>query len=551
MIMSNIYRKMRLGLFASTALVGLLTSSCGDFLEITPLNAVVVENFWEKKSEVENVVTSCYYNMQNAELTKRLIVWSELRSDNVSDNSALTNNEDLYNFYTNNITTMNPWNSWSSFYDVINLCNTVLYYAPQAQQKDGNFSMDELHAYEAEALSIRALCYFYLIRTFQKVPLITKASIGDDEDFKVAANDEATVLKQIKDDLKWSLQYIWSKNYFDDVRERKGRFNTQSVYALLADISLWEGDYESCLTYTQKIMDDKLAEYKQQSEELLNNDYDLYMNNGALALYEGYPLLDGSVSYHYPYSMLFYQGNSFESIFEVQYDYTNRSNGNEGLKMFYGDNSNTGSGMLNAASWMVDQSGTSLFSDKNDVRLLENTGYDGVTTSSSYPIFKYRATWLTDDGLYLRTTAANWVVYRLTDVMLMRAEALAYIGGDANCEEAFSIVKAVNERSCGGVTKLSYNKDNIKQLVLDERQRELMFEGKRWYDLVRMVRHSESPTQTMSVLRNTYLMRKYQKNGQDAVTRLGSVNNLYLPFHQDEIDVNPLLAADQNPAYVY
>ena len=47
MIMSNIYRKMRLGLFASTALVGLLTSSCGDFLEITPLNAVVVENFWE------------------------------------------------------------------------------------------------------------------------------------------------------------------------------------------------------------------------------------------------------------------------------------------------------------------------------------------------------------------------------------------------------------------------------------------------------------------------------------------------------------------------
>ena len=46
-------------------------------------------------------------------------------------------------------------------------------------------------------------------------------------------------------------------------------------------------------------------------------------------------------------------------------------------------------------------------------------------------------------------------------------------------------------------------------------------------------------------------MALYQKNGQDAVTRLGSVNNLYLPFHQDEIDVNPLLAADQNPAYVY
>ena len=136
---------------------------------------------------------------------------------------------------------------------------------------------------------------------------------------------------------------------------------------------------------------------------------------------------------------------------------------------------------------------------------------------------------------------------------MARAFERAYTCGNRRIR----IRAAGGEHSCGkrGVVTAAVirvkHKDNIKQLVLDERQRELMFEGKRWYDLVRMVRHSESPTQTMSVLRNTYLMRKYQKNGQDAVTRLGSVNNLYLPFHQNEIDVNPLLAADQNPAYVY
>lgn len=47
------------GTLALAASLGGLTVSCGDFLDITPLNAVVVQNYWEKKSEVESVITSC------------------------------------------------------------------------------------------------------------------------------------------------------------------------------------------------------------------------------------------------------------------------------------------------------------------------------------------------------------------------------------------------------------------------------------------------------------------------------------------------------------
>jgi len=535
-------KKIIVSVIAATTLC-----ACNDMLELKPLNAVVVENYWEKESEVEAVVLSCYYEMQNADFTKRLIAWGELRSDNITETSALQQNTDLFNLYNNNITTSNSWNSWAAFYNVINLCNTVLYYAPQAQSNDGNFSEETLHSYEAEVRSIRALCYFYLIRTFQKVPLVLDATIGDDESFQVKASSEEEVIAQIITDLTYAEEYIWDKEYFDNVTERKGRFNKQSVKALLADVYLWNGDYELCNDVCDDIIAEKINEYNDQQKEVLSGVYTSQTVNGDLALYEGYPLIDGSQDVHYAYNRIFVTGNSFESILEIQYDYANRAAGNEGITYFYGNMSNWGSGILNAASWLVDQG--NLFTDANDIRMFENTGYNGTSTSESYYIRKYRTTYENSSDGNLRSTAPNWIVYRLTDIMLMKAEALAYIGGTENAEEAFEIVKAVNERSCLGSSRLEYNTANIKEIVLDERQRELISECKRWYDLMRMVRHSDNPTQAMSTLRNSYLMRKYEKNGKDAVARLASVNNLYLPFAQSEIEVNPLLEEDQNPAY--
>lgn len=542
--MNILYKKKTL-LMACAAV--LTMSSCNDFLAITPLNSIVVENYWEKKSEVEAVIAACYVDMEAANFNKRLIVWGELRGDNVAETSTLKQNTELHDFYTNNITTTNSWNDWAPFYNVINLCNNVLYYAPQAQAGDGNFSMEELHSYEAEARCIRAFCYFQLVRTFQKVPLVLNASIGDDEDFKVAAASEDSIMAQIIDDLQWAGQYIWSASYFDDIAQRKGRFNKQSAKALLGDVYLWKGDYQRCADLCKEIMDEKVAEYQSQLSDMQSGNYNSYMQNGDISLYEGYPLIQGQTGSHDAYNRIFIDGNSFESIFEMQYDAENNIS-NAGLTMFYGGLTNVGSGQLNTAAYLT-TTDNELFSDKTDIRLYENTGYDGKTAAQSYYILKYRMSYANTNTGALRTTYPNWIVYRLTDIMLMRAEALAYLGGEINCQEAFSLVEAVNERACGGQTKLTYDQTTIKEQILEERQRELMFEGKRWYDLVRMVRHSDNPTQAMRTLRNTYLLRKYDTGGQDAIARMASINNLYLPFYQSEVDVNPLLESDQNPAY--
>ena len=505
-------------------------------------------NYWEKKSEVESCIASCYYAMQDANFSKRVIAWGEMRADNTTDNAALQNSENDYNYYVNNITSQNTWCSWASIYNVINLCNTVLYYAPSAQEKDGNFTEEELQSYNAEVRSIRALCYFYLIRTFKKVPLVTNATIGDDEDFKVAASSEEEVLAQIIEDLEWAKEYIWGERYFDTPAERKGRLNKLSVKAILADVYLWKGDYARCAEYAAEVIAAKQTEYALQQQQVSQGENDLYYANGTLNLYEGYPLIDGTIL-HYANQQIFVIGNSFESLFELQYDFDIRDN--SGVTSLYGSTRTLTGGMLSAANYIIERQVGSLFEDLNDGRLIDYVNYDGYTVSNSYSILKYRAAKDVNEQIQMSGKAANWIVYRLTDVMLMRAEALAYIGGEENLEEAFRLVKAVNERACGGTSKLQTKPDDIKRLVLDERQRELMFEGKRWYDLMRMVRHADEPTKMMSTLRNTYLLRKYQTGGRDAITRLASVDNLYLPFYQPEIDVNPLLEADQNPAYQY
>jgi hypothetical protein len=97
----------------------------------------------------------------------------------------------------------------------------------------------------------------------------------------------------------------------------------------------------------------------------------------------------------------------------------------------------------------------------------------------------------------------NFIFYRLSDVMLMRAEALVQLGstaGDDYMRKAFNMVQAVHARalldpatdSLKWSTFSGKSQSEMEQLVMEERQRELCFEGKRWFDLLRFnYRHVE------------------------------------------------------------
>ena len=68
-----------------------MAASCDDFLSIEPLNDIVLEKFWTNEADVTSVMNACYTQLESADCIQRMIVWGELRSDNMTTGSGISN----------------------------------------------------------------------------------------------------------------------------------------------------------------------------------------------------------------------------------------------------------------------------------------------------------------------------------------------------------------------------------------------------------------------------------------------------------------------------
>ena len=164
-------------------------------------------------------------------------------------------------------------------------------------------------------------------------------------------------------------------------------------------------------------------------------------------------------------------------------------------------------------------------------------------------------------SLYARDkNRTNYIFYRLSDIMLLKAEALVQTMSNANDDstvtanmeiirEAFALVNVINKRSlCQNPLKDTLQlgnyttKSQMEDLVLLERQRELMFEGKRWFDLVRDAMRKENTNTLIS-----RALQKYTSNTSVIQNKLLKLDAIFWPIHEDELKVNKNLK--QNPVY--
>jgi hypothetical protein len=498
------------------------SSSCNKYLELQPQDGIIKEEFWKTKEQVQASVIGIYssmmeyssggYNSQGyiPSMAELFFVWGESRADNVS--TATASSFDDIALTTMNVQPTNVNANWRPFYRTINFCNTLLEKAPEVLTNDNTFTQRQLDIYMSEALTVRALMYFYLVRTFGDVPLKLDATLSDENITPIEKSTQAQVLDQIIADLKKAESLAVTSH--GNAEQDKGRITRYTVNSLLADVYLWTDKYTECVAECDKVI-----------------------NSGRFGLIRGATVNGPSIEYNDSwFNTLYADGNSNEGIFELQYS-------QQRLNPFFTIFSPT----IPARRWVA---AADLMERVFSVDMTNPQNYDirgdrASVSAATSTVWKYVGA----SPSVLRTidqSFAHWIFYRYADILLMKAEALNESG---NGQGALNLVYQVRQRANALVstdpTPSPSDKFAVQDFILDERAREFCFEGKRWFDVLRNAKRNKYAR--LPILLNMIAQSVPSNMQQSAQAKAKDVNSHYMPIYLYELQTNKKLV--QNSFY--
>lgn len=425
------------------------STSC-DVIEQTPESDITPANFWKTPKDAEAGLIAVYNLYMNS--AQNAFELGEVRSDNVEvppkwGYEMVAGYQDLNN---NIFGPTDGFCNWVPFYNVITRANEVLFYTEKIEFKD---NVDKSRIL-GEAYFIRANSYFILAKNWGAVPLIIEPFFSQGENMYVERTSVDKIYDQILNDLTLAEGLLPITR--SDLRVRATKAAAQ---ALFCDVLLTRGysmfaqttDFSTAITKADAV--------------LANTNYSLA--SGA------------------KYADIFRKGNSTESILEISFDYKNSQT--QGLCNFFLPRAYTKKRPYGGQIIMMPSHSLVNSFEPGDLRSTttftvlskdEEIYYDKEVKGMTYGN-KYLGT-VTEIGV-MRYSDNHIIIYRLPDVMLMKAEALIKIN---KISEAVNIVNQIRSRA-GLPSKTTSTAAEALDLVLDERKKELAFEGKRWYDLLR------------------------------------------------------------------
>ncbi|MCB0534514.1 MAG: RagB/SusD family nutrient uptake outer membrane protein [Lewinellaceae bacterium] len=388
-------------------------------------------------------------------------------------------------------------NSWLTAYAAINQLNAVLAFLPGIRNSDAALSNSQANRIEGEALFLRGLLYFDLVRLFALpiglnagqqpgVPLMLNPVLKK-EDFQFP--EQASVVKvyeQINRDLAAALPLLPEYN-------STGRPGQHAARAFLARMAFQEGRYSDAASYT---------------EAMLSSAFDLTDS---------------------PQDFFTTEGNT-EEIWTLP---CSPEDPNGGLSTVFG----LGGGNQTFATADYLQAQQEIISPAQQ-NALGQAGYTAVDlrTDTGYlvthPLLVQDGVvgWRTNKFEQVQEESDDIPMVRFAEILLLRAEALARLQG-SNTESvellnrvrrrAIRVVDAGKQLVPGGAGFIEYktgdfpDANSLIEAIIRERRIELAFEGNFFHDQMR-------------------LQRPVQGLGYDTC-------RLRLPIPQRELDVNPNL----------
>ncbi len=504
-------------------------TACNDYLDVIPEDMRPTESMWKSKSDVESALFAAYYNLRST-ITSHLIPLGELRAGCVKSRSG--NDLDKFDIKP----TTKTVTDWKVFYKVIADANGVIANAEKAKNNDATYTQQELNSHLTEAYFLRALSYFYIVRNWRDAPIILLPVETDENEIYFPQSKEEEIIAQIKNDLKTAIDLGAAKEEFDTTWETKGRATVWALYALMADVCLWNQEFDATISYADSILNSE-SPYAPRFIETAT---------------------------HAGWFAMFNPGNSQESIFELQYssiklDGTAYQTNNLPT-LFYTDNttqyklSTNLTSELNQDAQSIRDAFLFQWSDELYGRTKYGSYYAAENSTDGY-VWKYIGGTTISEPRTAKFYDPNFIIYRVTEVMLMKAEALIMREMGANLEdneEALKIINAVRNRT--NLLDLNVGPTSglvdLLNAVIHERIMEFVAEGKAWYDLLRVGRYKDA-SGGVNFVNDFFIVNVINYNETAGESRVKSTlldeNAWYLPVNEDEITRNKALV--QNPYY--
>lgn len=257
------------------------SAACTEFLDVKPLDVVEDDVTIVDKASAETALRGAYRALGSSGYYGGNFLVNALLSggDFINQTSSLTNEDFIQHALKADNNSL--LGAWSSMYRVINRANNVIAKVPEIQ--DPQLTQAARDQLVGEALFLRALAYFDLVRTWGAVPLILQPTLSAGTNRGIGRTDSKIVYAQIQDDLIRAEQLL-------PAGAKRIRASKNVVWALLAKYYLYQSKYDLAEEYATKVISDS-TNYK------LVQTYPAFFADGAT--------------------------NTTESIFEIAHSNTN------------------------------------------------------------------------------------------------------------------------------------------------------------------------------------------------------------------------------------
>ncbi|MDO4162799.1 MAG: RagB/SusD family nutrient uptake outer membrane protein [Bacteroides sp.] len=480
-MMNKCLHSMKIACLRMMVIVTLLfsASGCNDFFDVDSRHAASEEQQWQTMEDTRAALMGVY-GLMRAALADNNTHWvcGELRGGDFTVVERADLQAVVDNNLSLNIGLVEEVADWRRFYAVINAAAVFMENASQVVENDQAYSELNLQYDLAQAHALRALAYFYMVRIWGDVPLITYSY--DDGSFPEAGRTDAQdVLAYVKEELVNAMDdipYLFGTDnnlyYQEDDSEWQGvLLNKLSVAAILAHVSMLMGNYSDAETYATFVLENYTEIGITEARKIVPVD--------VLVSSTGFFL--GSNTTYAPNRLVAF--NFLDASSE-----TTQEGHLEQWTLADPYVQKTAPEIYVTADTLF-----KAFDDTGDQRFGIDTTtvqYNNVYVdmTSSRPLFKKICVVQdgSDDTNDYAVFGSTLVFTRIEELILLRAEALVMEN------RAVEALLDLNEmRSERGLTQLSYVKDldSDKNKLIDaifaERRRELMGEGWRWYDLIR------------------------------------------------------------------